>query len=60
MSTIFVENTVNPALADSVAKDVGVKVVKLYSDSLGMLGSGAETYIDYIRYNTNAIAEALR
>jgi ABC-type Zn uptake system ZnuABC Zn-binding protein ZnuA len=60
VSTIFVENTVNPALSDRVAQDVGVKVVKLYSDALGAPGSGAETYIAYVRTNTAAIVNALK
>jgi ABC-type Zn uptake system ZnuABC Zn-binding protein ZnuA len=43
-----------------VANDTGVKLVTLYTGSLGTEGSGAETYLDYIRYNTQAIVEALK
>ena len=60
VKAIFVDTTANPALAQRVAADMGIKVVRLYSGSLGAKGSGAETYIDYIRFNTTAIVEALR
>jgi ABC-type Zn uptake system ZnuABC Zn-binding protein ZnuA len=57
---IFAESTVNPRLAEQVADDTGVKLVALYSGSLGGPGSGAETYILLIRYDVSAIADALR
>jgi ABC-type Zn uptake system ZnuABC Zn-binding protein ZnuA len=34
--------------------------VPLYSDSLGPQGSGAETFVSYMRHNTSAIVGALR
>ena len=57
---IFVDTTVNPALARRVAADTGIQLVRLYSGSLGSEGSGADTYIGYMRYNTSAVVEALR
>lgn len=57
---IFVGSTVSPNLAERVATDTGTKLVPLYTGSLGPEGSGAETYLDYIRYNTTAIVEGLR
>ncbi len=57
---VFVGTTVNPVLAERVAEDTGVKLVPLYTGSLGEAGSGAETYLDFIRFNTSAIVEALR
>jgi len=57
---VFTESTVNPKLAEQVAADTGVKLVALYSGSLGEPGSGAETYILLIRYDVGAIASALR
>ena len=60
VKAIFVGTTVNPVLARQVAEDTGIQLVGLYSDSLGEAGSGAETYLEYIRYNTRAIVEALR
>ena len=57
---VFTESTVNPKLAQQVAQDTGVKLVALYSGSLGGPGSGAESYIALIRYDVQAIVDALR
>ena len=57
---IFTESTVNPNLAQQVAADMGVKLVALYSESLGGPGSGAESYIELMHYDVRAIVEALR
>jgi len=57
---IFVGVSVNPNLAEQVAADTGTQLVPLYTGSLGPVGSGAETYVDYIRYNTTSIVEALK
>lgn len=57
---VFTESTVNPKLAEQVARDTGIRLVRLYTGSLGEPGSGAETYIGMMRYNTKAIEEALK
>ncbi len=57
---IFVGTTVNSKLAEQAARDSGVRLAPLYTGSLGQAGSGAETYLDYMRYNTTAIVEALK
>ena len=57
---VFVETTVNPNLAELVAQDTGVKLVPLYTGSLGEPGSGAESYILLIRFDVNAIVDALK
>lgn len=57
---VFAETTANPKLVQQVAEDTGVRLVPLYSGSLGEPGSGAETYVLLIRYDTEAIVEALR
>ncbi len=57
---IFTESTVNAKLAQQVAADTGVRLVPLFTGSLGGPGSGAETYIDLMRYDVAAIVEALR
>jgi ABC-type Zn uptake system ZnuABC Zn-binding protein ZnuA len=56
---VFAESTVNPSLAEQVARDTGVKLVPLYTGSLSEPGDGAETYILLMRYDVNAIVEAL-
>ncbi len=60
VKAVFVGFTVNPTLAERLAEDTGVQLIALYTGSLGEDGSGAETYIDLIRYNTTAIVEALQ
>jgi ABC-type Zn uptake system ZnuABC Zn-binding protein ZnuA len=57
---LFVGTTVTPSLVQQVAADTGIKVVTLYTGSLGPPGSDVQTYIDYMRYNTTAIVEGLR
>jgi ABC-type Zn uptake system ZnuABC Zn-binding protein ZnuA len=57
---VFSETTVNPKLAQQVANDTGIKLVPLYTGSLGGPGSGAETYIEMMRYDVTAIVEALQ
>jgi ABC-type Zn uptake system ZnuABC Zn-binding protein ZnuA len=57
---IFVDSTINPALAERIAADTGAQVVRLYSASLSEPGGPAATYIELMRYNVTAIVEALR
>ena len=57
---IFTESTVSAKLAQQVAADTGARLVPLYTGSLGGPGSGAETYVELMRYDVTAIVEALR
>ena len=57
---VFGETTVSERLAAAVATESGAKLVRLYSGSLGLEDSGAETYIDMIRTNVKRIVEVLR
>lgn len=61
VKAIFVESSLSPKLAKTVAKEAGVTVVdaeSLYVDSLGPQESGAETYIAATLHNTRLILEA--
>lgn len=61
VKAIFVESSLSPKLAQTVAKESGVKVVdaeSLFVDSLGPKGSGAESYIDATLHNTRVILDA--
>jgi manganese/iron transport system substrate-binding protein len=60
VKAIFVGATVNPALSAQVAADTGAQVVFVYTGSLSPAGSGAETYLDFMRYNVSAIVGALK
>ncbi|HIK15079.1 MAG TPA: zinc ABC transporter substrate-binding protein [Leptolyngbyaceae cyanobacterium M33_DOE_097] len=59
--TIFAEQTVNPRLIETVAKEAKVQVSprRLFADGLGEPGSGAETYESMLIANTQAITEGL-
>ena len=60
VSAIFGETTVSERLAQSIASESGAELVRLYSGSLGIEGSGAETYLDMIRTNVQRIVGALK
>jgi len=60
VKAIFVGKTVNPALAQRVADDTGVKLVFLYTGSLTAPGGEADSYLSYVKYNVGAIVEGLR
>jgi ABC-type Zn uptake system ZnuABC Zn-binding protein ZnuA len=59
VKAIFVGNTVNPDLSKRVALDTGVTLVPIYTGSL-TAGAPAETYLDYMRYNVEAIVRGLK
>ena len=56
---LFVGTTANPALAQRVAQDTGLRVVTLYTGSLGPAGGPAATYLAFMRYNVGVIVGAL-
>ena len=57
---VFGEATVSERLATSIAEESGAELIRLYSGSLGVDGSGAETYLDMVRTNVERIVEALK
>jgi ABC-type Zn uptake system ZnuABC Zn-binding protein ZnuA len=59
VQAIFVGTTTNPGLAKQLADDLGITVVTLFSDSLSEPGGVAATYVEMMRYNATAIANAL-
>lgn len=59
VKAVFVGTSVNPSLARRVADDTGTRLVNLYTGSLGEPGGEAGTYLDYMRYNTRQIVDAL-
>jgi ABC-type Mn2+/Zn2+ transport system ATPase subunit/ABC-type Zn uptake system ZnuABC Zn-binding protein ZnuA len=57
---VFIESTINPKLMKQISKDRKTKVGgKLFADSLGDEESGADTYINMLRHNTNEIVAGL-
>ncbi len=61
VKAVFVDTTSPTRLAEVLANEaqVEVQVVELFTGSLGVGGSGAETYVDMLRLNATRIAEAL-
>ncbi len=58
---IFLEQGVNPQLAEQVAAETGAQVVTgLYTHSLTPPGGEAPTYIEMLRFNVTQIVTALR
>ncbi len=61
VAVVFTEPSVSDRLARTIAEEAGVSVVRdLYTGSLGGSESGAETYVDMMRVNVEAIVEVLR
>lgn len=57
---IFTETTVSESIAQQIAGETGAQLVRLYTGSLSQPGEGADTYLAYMRYNAQAIADALQ
>lgn len=60
VKAIFVASEVNPAIAQRIAADTGVKLVPVFVESLTDQNGPADTYLTFMEYNTTAIADALR
>ncbi len=61
VKAIFTESSVNPKLAQQIAREAGVRVYStLYADTLGPAGSPGDTYITMMRYDTDLIVAALQ
>lgn len=61
VTAIFVESSMSPKLARTIARESGAQVIdaeSLFADALGGPGSGAETYIDATAHNARVILEA--
>lgn len=57
---VFVGETTNPVLSQQVAAESGAQVVFVYTGSLSEPGGQADGYLDFMRYNVNAIVQALK
>ncbi|MCA1954325.1 MAG: metal ABC transporter substrate-binding protein [Anaerolinea sp.] len=58
---IFLETGSNPQLAQQIAQETGLHVVSdLYTHSITPPGGNAPTYIDMMKYNVQAIVQALK
>jgi ABC-type Zn uptake system ZnuABC Zn-binding protein ZnuA len=61
VTAIFSESAVNPKLAKAIAQETGARVVDepLYTDSLGLPGSGADTLDGMLLHDARVIHDAL-
>ena len=59
VGALFVGSTVNPRQAEQLAQDLGIRVVPIFTDSLSAADGPAATYVNFMRYNVNAIVGAL-
>lgn len=60
VKAIFVGADVNPNLAQQIANDTGVQLVRLYHGSLTDSSGPVPTYLEFMRYNVSAMVEALK
>ena len=64
VKAVFSESSIPPKTAEAIGTEAGVTVVAgedaLYGDSLGPEGSGAATYVEMIRHNTEELVANLR
>ncbi|MCU0463325.1 MAG: zinc ABC transporter substrate-binding protein [Anaerolineae bacterium] len=56
---VFAETTISASVAEQVAAEAGVAFYGLYTDSLSAPDGAAATYLDYLTYNIETIAQAL-
>jgi len=57
---VFVGETANQSLAEQVAADTGIQIVIIYHASLTDDFGLAPSYLEFMRYNVNAIVNALK
>jgi len=57
---LFVESTINPKMIKQIAADNDIVIGgHLYADSIGEEGSGADSYYDMLKHNTDEIVRGL-
>ncbi|MDZ7843421.1 MAG: zinc ABC transporter substrate-binding protein [Anaerolineales bacterium] len=59
VQVMLVGKDFDPTLAARIAEDTGIQVVSLYFGSLTGQDGPAPTYLDFMRYNVNAIIDAM-
>lgn len=57
---VFLETGGNPQLAQQLAREAGVRVVELYTHSPPTSGTWGSGYLGMMRYNVEAIVQALK
>ena len=60
VKAVFVSEAVNQTLADQIAANTGIKSIWIYHAALTASTGPAASYLEFMRYNVNAIVEALK
>lgn len=60
VKAVFVGTSVNPTLSRRVTQDTGTRLVPLYTESLGAPGGPAGDYVSLMKYDVQAIVDAMR
>lgn len=60
VKAIFIGSTVNPALAQQIAKDTGVNLITIKTESLGEPGSETASYLTYMKTLVTVIVNGLQ
>lgn len=60
VKAIFVGNTVNANVVSQIAQDTGIQLVPMYTDSLSAADGPAATYLDFMKFNVEAMVGALK
>lgn len=60
VKAIFVGDIANQQLAEQIARDTGAQIVPVLTESLTTATGSGATYIDYMRFNVQQMANALR
>lgn len=59
IQTIIVEASNPNRISDMLADQIGIETILLYSGALSDADGPTPTYIDFMRYNAQAIADVL-
>ena len=59
VTVLFIDYEVNPALSETIANEVGAKVVRIWHD-ISPKGEGADTYVDWLHFNVNQFVDNLK
>ncbi|ABY35208.1 MAG TPA: ABC transporter substrate-binding protein [Chloroflexus aurantiacus] len=60
VTAIFVGNVANQQIAEQIARDTGVRIITVLTESLTDANGPGATYLDYMRFNVQAIVDGLR
>lgn len=59
VKAVFIENTVGEGLANVLNEETGAQIYELYTDAVGAVGSGADSYIGMFKADMDTLVAAL-